>query len=210
MTLALARSTRMGGVFMSNVVSTLMERLDPRALAMCGVCAGNPADLALGDVAIASTVFQYDEGKRTVAGFQGDLFPTPMDIQWIQRAKNLRPEGMRSHGKPSRSETALWLLERSHGTVGTQARSPVQRRCVYGVGAGAECVGRMHGFRVVSFGIWSGPEILEFETRGGSRSLAKALRDAPFHALRSGVLRTSAPRSHSTARMVEAGHYAVG
>ena len=111
-TVALARPTRMGGIFMSNAVSTLMERLDPRCLAMCGVCAGNPSDLALGDVAIANTVFQYDEGKRTESGLQGDLFPTPMDIRWVQRANGLRPGGLASYGDPSQSDANLWLLER--------------------------------------------------------------------------------------------------
>src|ERR1700719_1324856 len=111
-TIALARPTRMGGISTSNVVSALMERLDPRCLAMCGVCAGNPADLALGDVAIASTVFQYDEGKRTDKDFQADIFPTPMDVSWVQRAKDLRPDGLPSHGIASESDATLWLLER--------------------------------------------------------------------------------------------------
>jgi len=111
--IALARPTRMGGIFMSNVVSTLIERLKPRCLAMCGVCAGNPRDLALGDIVIASAVFQYDEGKRLDGGgFQGDLFPIPMDIRWLERAKALRFEGLPSHGIASEDDARLWLLER--------------------------------------------------------------------------------------------------
>lgn len=34
----------------------LLHELAPRALAMCGVCAGNPTDVALGDVIIAETI----------------------------------------------------------------------------------------------------------------------------------------------------------
>ena len=58
LTIALSHPTRMGGNFMSNIVSTLVERLKPRYLAMCGVCAGNPSDVALGDVVIGNPVFQ--------------------------------------------------------------------------------------------------------------------------------------------------------
>jgi nucleoside phosphorylase/predicted phosphodiesterase len=112
LTIALAHPTRMGGNFTSNIVSTLVERLKPRCLAMCGVCAGNPSDVALGDVVIGNPVFQYDEGKRTVAGFEGDLFPTPMDIRWLRHAKGLRPDGLPSYGVPSQSDATLWLLER--------------------------------------------------------------------------------------------------
>ncbi|MFF8974073.1 hypothetical protein [Streptomyces sp. NPDC014995] len=40
MTVALARPTRMGATATAPVVATLVERLGPRCLAMCGVCAG--------------------------------------------------------------------------------------------------------------------------------------------------------------------------
>jgi nucleoside phosphorylase len=110
--IALALPTRMGGRFTSTVVDALLERLNPYCLAMCGVCAGNPADVALGDVVIASTVFQYDEGKRTNSGFQGDIFSTPMDIYWLQQAKDLRPDGLPSYGIASEADATFWLLER--------------------------------------------------------------------------------------------------
>jgi nucleoside phosphorylase len=98
-TLALAVATRMGGIPASGVASALMERLEPGCLAMSGVCAGNRADLALGDVVIAQTVFQYDEGKQTDKGFQGDLFPTPMESRFVRQAGELLPAG-RSGEKP--------------------------------------------------------------------------------------------------------------
>jgi nucleoside phosphorylase len=79
---------------------------------MCGTCAGNPGEVALGDVVIANTVFQYDEGKRTTLGFQGDIFTLPMSMQWLQRAKGLRPEGLPSHGPASERDAIIWLLER--------------------------------------------------------------------------------------------------
>lgn len=72
MTVALARPTRMGATATAPVVSTLVERLRPRCLAMCGVCAGNPAHAALGDVVVAELAYAYDEGKRTEDGFEGD------------------------------------------------------------------------------------------------------------------------------------------
>jgi nucleoside phosphorylase len=70
--IALARPTRMGADSTAPVVSSLVERLKPTCLAMCGVCAGNPADVALGDVIVAEMAYTYDEGKRTSDSFQGD------------------------------------------------------------------------------------------------------------------------------------------
>jgi nucleoside phosphorylase len=54
--IALWRSTRMGGLSVGSVVGALVERLKPSCLAMCGVCAGNPGDVALGDVVIARVI----------------------------------------------------------------------------------------------------------------------------------------------------------
>jgi nucleoside phosphorylase len=58
---ALARPTRMGGTATGPVVASLVERLKPNCLAMCGVCAGNPKDVALGDVVVAEMAYAYDE-----------------------------------------------------------------------------------------------------------------------------------------------------
>jgi nucleoside phosphorylase len=53
LTFALVRPTRMGGLSAAPIASILVERLKPQCLAMCGVCAGNPDAVTLGDVIIA-------------------------------------------------------------------------------------------------------------------------------------------------------------
>jgi tetratricopeptide (TPR) repeat protein/nucleoside phosphorylase len=143
LTIALAHPTRMGSNFTSNIVSTLVERLKPRCLAMCGVCAGNPSDVALGDVVIANPVFQYDEGKRTVAGFEGDLFPTPMDMRWVRRANELRTDGLPSYGAPSEADATLWLLERFSAGA-NPAKHPAYAR-YFPSGAGPERIRQLEG-----------------------------------------------------------------
>src|SRR2546430_2614523 len=71
LSVALARSTHMGGRTTSPVASGLVRELRPRCLAMSGVCAGNPARAALGDVVVATLVYASDEGKQTSAGVKG-------------------------------------------------------------------------------------------------------------------------------------------
>jgi nucleoside phosphorylase len=66
---ALARSTRKGAQSTAPVVASLAALLEPRCLAMCGICAGNPASISLGDVIIAEMVYAYDEGKQTAEGY---------------------------------------------------------------------------------------------------------------------------------------------
>lgn len=120
LSVALARPTRMGGPATMPIMAALVERLKPHCLAMSGVCAGNPADVALGDVVIAEMVYYYDEGKRTVHGLQGDHRQVPMDETLLRAAQDLRPDGLPSFGAPSAEEAKIWLLERLH--AGDQPR----------------------------------------------------------------------------------------
>src|SRR4051794_13217424 len=48
LSIALARPTRQGSNAAGVVAAGLSAHLTPRCLAMCGVCAGNPAEVALG------------------------------------------------------------------------------------------------------------------------------------------------------------------
>lgn len=114
MTIALARPARMGGLATTPIAATLAARLKPRCLAMCGVCAGNPDDVALGDVVIADMVYQYDEGKRTRDGFEGDHRQVRMADAWVRAAQELRPAGLPSFGDATEDEATRWLLERLH------------------------------------------------------------------------------------------------
>lgn len=127
LSVALARPTRMGGPSTVPIMAALVERLRPRCLAMSGVCAGNPADVALGDVIIGEMVYYCDEGKRTADGFEGDHRQVPLDDMLVRAAQELRPDDLPSFGAPAGAEGKIWLLERLQ--AGDQPRShPARRR----------------------------------------------------------------------------------
>ncbi|MGV1681709.1 phosphorylase family protein [Sphingopyxis sp. NJF-3] len=110
--IALARPDRMGGISTSAVAAVLAERLSPRCLVMCGVCAGNPGDLALGDIVISELAYQYDEGKLEDEGFVGDHRQSPVSADWQTAASLLRAEDLPSYGPASAADARFWLLER--------------------------------------------------------------------------------------------------
>lgn len=121
LSVALARPTHMGGRVTGATAATLVDRLRPSMVAMCGVCAGNPDDTALGDVVVAEPVYGYDEGKWTPAGFTGDHRQIPLDPALVRAAQNLDPTRLPSHGTAGPGETTMWLLERLH--LGEDPRS---------------------------------------------------------------------------------------
>jgi len=108
---ALARPTRMGSRSTAPMLTALAQRLEPRCLAMCGVCAGNPDVLALGDVVVAELVYEFDEGKLTTAGFLGDHRQFPMDEHWVRQAQEFSQYDLDSYGSVTLEEAKLWLLE---------------------------------------------------------------------------------------------------
>jgi nucleoside phosphorylase len=112
MRVALARSTRTGATSTSPLVAALAARLRPGCLAMCGVCAGNPGEVSLGDVIIAEMAYQYDEGKRGDEGFELDLRPIPMADDWVRVAQDMLPDALPSFGEASLEDAERWLLER--------------------------------------------------------------------------------------------------
>lgn len=112
LSVALARPFRMSGRPTSVAATALVDRLRPGCLAMPGVCAGNPAEVALGDVVVAEMTYEYDEGKQTRRGFVGDHRPYQLDQKWIRAAQELDPSTLPSYGPATEDEAALWLLER--------------------------------------------------------------------------------------------------
>ncbi|WP_432868621.1 TIR domain-containing protein [Microbispora rosea] len=112
LSVALARPTRMGGRAIGPFTTALTERLAPQCVAMCGVCAGNPSVVALGDVVVAELVYEYDEGKRTATHFLGDHRQFPMNDGWVRAAQKFSPAGLPSYGRATREEATLWFLER--------------------------------------------------------------------------------------------------
>jgi nucleoside phosphorylase len=112
--IALARPTRMGSPATSTIASSLVERLQPGCIAMCGVCAGNPSDVALGDVIIAEIAYFYDEGKRKKESFEGDHRQIPLEEGWLRVAQDLSLDGLSTFGMATHSDACAWLLDQIH------------------------------------------------------------------------------------------------
>jgi len=113
-TVALARPTQMGGRATGSFAATIAAQLNPAALAMCGVCAGSPANTALGDVVVAELVYEWDAGKQSSSGFEGDHRPFQLDPSWLRFAQDLDPAELASYGEASEDEALLWFLEQLH------------------------------------------------------------------------------------------------
>jgi nucleoside phosphorylase len=129
--IGLARPTRMGAVPVVTLASSLVERLRPICLAMSGVCAGNPDNVALGDVIVAEIAYAYDEGKRTKDGFEGDHRQIPLSDRWQRMAQELSLEGLSTYGAASEEERRIWFLEQLAAGV-DPARHPARERYLDG------------------------------------------------------------------------------
>lgn len=53
----------MGTAAAATRAASLVKDLDPGCLAMCGICSGKRGDVSLGDIIVASQVYDYDRGK---------------------------------------------------------------------------------------------------------------------------------------------------
>ena len=113
-TVALARPTQMGGRATGSFATSLTDRLRPASLAMCGVCAGNPADTALGDVVVGEPVYEWDEGKQSASGFQGDHRQFRLEPRRLRAAQDVDPSGLAAYGDASDEQASLWFLEQVH------------------------------------------------------------------------------------------------
>ncbi|MCY1054925.1 COR domain-containing protein [Nannocystis sp. SCPEA4] len=108
------RLSKMGGRKLAEVAAPMVEPLQVRCLAMCGVCAGHPDDTDLGDVIIADRVFQHDEGKRKAGGVQGDLWVYSSADSWLYEAQDLAGPALElpGYGEPDDEEARWWFLEK--------------------------------------------------------------------------------------------------
>nr|WP_236950095.1 hypothetical protein [Mycobacterium sp. MS1601] len=102
----------MGANATGPVAASLSERLSPACLAMSGVCAGNPGDVALGDVIVAEMTYAYDEGKRVSDEFLGDHRQIPLTNSWVRAAQELSVGDLPSYGSATDRDTQIWVLER--------------------------------------------------------------------------------------------------
>jgi nucleoside phosphorylase len=114
-TVALARPARMGGRPTGAVAAVLAERLRPSYLVMCGVCAGNPAIVGLGDVVVAEIAYAYDEGQQTAGGLVADHRQIALDPGRLRTVQDFSPVDLPSHGPASEDEATIWLLEQLLG-----------------------------------------------------------------------------------------------
>lgn len=79
-------ANKMAATSAAVLATQLTEQLNPRCIAMCGICAGKPKDIFLGDVLVADKLFRYDEGKRKVQGenevFQQEITTYNLKPKW--------------------------------------------------------------------------------------------------------------------------------
>jgi WD40 repeat protein/nucleoside phosphorylase len=95
---ALALADDMGGTATATRAMALVDELNPRCLAMCGICAGRRGAVWLGDVIVAERVFNYDHGKRIVeepggsADFRADTRTYNLEPAWKAHARDFARE----------------------------------------------------------------------------------------------------------------------
>ncbi|MEV4350619.1 hypothetical protein AB0J83_39685 [Actinoplanes sp. NPDC049596] len=137
LSVALARPVRMGGRSAGAITTTLTDRLEPACLAMCGVCAGNPAGTAQGDVIVAAPAYEWDEGKHTERAFLADPQQFPLDASWVRAVQDFTPSTLPSHGPATDREAAVWVLETLHKGQDPRTHA-ARRRYLPGTGWGAQ------------------------------------------------------------------------
>ena len=145
--ISIARPSRMGGIETGQFAGRLADRLQPKCLVMCGVCAGNPKDLALGDIIISELAYQYDEGKRDAGKFVGDHRQSLVNEGWHRAADALQPEALRSFGPPSLRDARYWLLERLH--AGGNPREHPARQRYFAKGEWASIIDKLIAEKII-------------------------------------------------------------
>lgn len=77
-----AVSPEMGATAAVNTLLPLVDGLQPRCVAMCGVCAGRRGKTHLGDVVAAERLFYSDTGKQRQGEVQHDLTTYKLRDDW--------------------------------------------------------------------------------------------------------------------------------
>jgi tetratricopeptide (TPR) repeat protein/nucleoside phosphorylase len=101
---AVAQAGGMAGVATVNALLPLVEKYQPRCVAMCGVCAGHPKKTNLGDVIAADRLFFHDTGKREPGGVKQDIQTYNLREDWKVAIEHL--------GFPSRFRNEEWWKKR--------------------------------------------------------------------------------------------------
>jgi tetratricopeptide (TPR) repeat protein/nucleoside phosphorylase len=118
-------AVRMGETATAIATSPFISRFKPRALAMCGVCAGRRGDTQRGDVVAADQVWSYEPGKvvahydpdtgeRTEV-FKADTLTHQPNRRWVQAIQSFSPRTswLAQTTPPQALEPqADWILQR--------------------------------------------------------------------------------------------------
>jgi nucleoside phosphorylase len=72
----------MGATAAVSTLLPLVEALEPRCIAMCGVCAGRRGKVRLGDVVAAERLYYHDTGKQLPHQVQQDLTTYKLRDDW--------------------------------------------------------------------------------------------------------------------------------
>ncbi|MEA5512241.1 hypothetical protein VB715_20935 [Crocosphaera sp. UHCC 0190] len=114
-------ANNMGATQAAVLATKLTEQLNPRCIAMCGICAGKRGDVFLGDVLIADKVFRYDQGKHKVKGenevFQPDITTFNLRQKWKTAIKEIEKKWQPSfinERSLSLEYQSNWLLRALH------------------------------------------------------------------------------------------------
>ncbi|XXY46486.1 pentapeptide repeat-containing protein [Sorangium sp. So ce269] len=112
----------------------LLTELDPACLAMCGICAGDPGKVALGDVIVADRLYSFDQGKRVAPpGREAELLHDvrtfdlaatwKMDAAFLARELDLT--ALSRERPPSREAQQRWLVDALHAHEAEGGPAPV-------------------------------------------------------------------------------------
>lgn len=121
LTVRALRLARMGPTEAARLTGVAVDRLDPTAVAMSGICAGRRGEVDLGDVVFAGRTWPYDEGKFTVGAdgptWEGDPRVVGVHTDWLHRLDDILPHDKTytphfadPRRPPTRQAQARWLL----------------------------------------------------------------------------------------------------
>ena len=81
----------MGATAVTNALLPLVEQLQPRCVAMCGVCAGRRGKVQLGDVIAADRLYYHDASKQLPDEIQQDLMTFNLRDDWKAALRAFQP-----------------------------------------------------------------------------------------------------------------------
>ncbi len=116
--------------------AALVKELDPSCIAMSGICAGKRGEVALGDIIVASLVYDYDRGKlvardegKAEPDFYHDITTYNLERRWLMDAAYFARDVERIRTlvgpRPLALRTQLrWLLRVTHAFESTGQLTP--------------------------------------------------------------------------------------